>query len=448
MMEMFNLDEAKTNGLKSVFSNSMLREEHIVFYDDEYKPPEESVMAIEGYGYKVVIVKGDSEFQTLANRRETVAVIIRHRAGIKHILKLAASINDSVGGSKIILISNNSDIKSRLQSLRAGINSYLLAPCSEVDILGQISNLHTNALASVDMAEQKPIRVLLVEEDSVSLAYHEAALMGRGMVVRKLGNWLAILEEIVNFSPDIVLMDQTLSQTSGGELARIVRMDQSHDYVPIIFLANSDLNADRNFLMDSGGDDVLIKPVNPRQLFLSVEARVMRFRRIRSGMTRDGLTDLLDHKNLMLQLEVDLGRVKRVKGELAYAMIDIDHFKQVNDTHGHARGDQVIKAMAHHLTTKLRKTDTIGRYGGEEFGIILPDASLSDASRIIDNIRKEFKTLSFGTGDNQFSVTFSVGLSAARDYNHYRELVEAADRALYQAKQQGRDRLVISTRQQ
>ena len=125
-------------------------------------------------------------------------------------------------------------------------------------------------------------------------------------------------------------------------------------------------------------------------------------------------------------------------------MLDIDKFKSVNDTYGHPVGDKVIKSLARILKQRLRKSDTIGRYGGEEFAVVLYDTDINNAYKVMTEIREHFSLLSHNAGDIEFNVTFSCGLAAYPYFDTVAELNEAADRALYHAKESGRNCVVIA----
>ncbi|MFK7866831.1 MAG: diguanylate cyclase [Alphaproteobacteria bacterium] len=431
----------------------------VLFFDDSGQPPEDSVLGLDTYNFNIITIKSPDELLKRAMDSNVVAIIIRQRRGQKRILKIIASFAHFEGGLQIIFLTEDATLESRIQALRAGVDTYVLAPCDEMELVDCISTATSHYQVAGKDKDKDPIknpiknsinnpmafRVLLIEEDAASISFHEAVLNGRGMVTKRLQNWPDTLEVMGEFRPDVVLMDHFISQIDAGELTRIIRMDSSFDSIPIIFLSNSDLVADRNFLMSCGGDELLTKPITPRQLFLTVETRAIRFRRIRSGMTRDSLTGLLDHKNLIDQLESEIARARRSRSELTYCLIDLDNFKTINDTYGHSRGDQVLKALAHLMVRRLRKSDAIGRYGGEEFGIVLPGASPENAAQVINDIRTSFAEMQFGSGKSVSNVTFSGGLASLSDYNNSEELMDAADQALYRAKKQGRNRLIIST---
>jgi diguanylate cyclase (GGDEF)-like protein len=155
-------------------------------------------------------------------------------------------------------------------------------------------------------------------------------------------------------------------------------------------------------------------------------------------MIRDSLTGLFNHTHTLHLLDQEISRAGQKAQPLSFAMIDLDNFKKVNDTYGHPIGDRVLRSLAMFLKQRLRKTDHIGRYGGEEFAIIFPDTSVEDARNVLNEIRGRFAELQQPAGDRDFNVTFSAGVAGWQGESS-QNLCERADRALYRAKDEGRN---------
>ena len=161
-------------------------------------------------------------------------------------------------------------------------------------------------------------------------------------------------------------------------------------------------------------------------------------------MVQDSLTGLLKHTKIKERLAADISRARRSEEPLTYAMLDIDHFKNINDQYGHPTGDQVIKSLARLLQQRLRQSDSIGRYGGEEFAVVLPGCDLQAAAQVLEHIRDGFAKLRFRHGGEIFSVTLSAGLACIQQFGDAEGINRAADEALYSAKRDGRNRIAIS----
>jgi len=160
-------------------------------------------------------------------------------------------------------------------------------------------------------------------------------------------------------------------------------------------------------------------------------------------MIRDSLTGLYNHTHTLYLLDQEIAKAKQKDHGLCFAMMDIDDFKKVNDAFGHPIGDRVLRSLSMFLKQRLRKTDHVGRYGGEEFAIILPDTGESDARRVLNEIRERFSELLQPAGEREFNVTFSCGIASWNGDNS-QTLCERADRALYKAKAQGRNCVLSS----
>ncbi len=256
---------------------------------------------------------------------------------------------------------------------------------------------------------------------------------------------MRVMEVLDEFSAELILMDINMPGASGEEVAQVLRQQEVHVSVPIVFLSGETDKNRQLAAMSHGGDDFLVKPIRPEHLVAAVSSRVERYRVLRNFMVRDSLTGLLNHTKTKEQLNVEVERAKRQNRPLTFAMIDLDHFKKVNDTYGHPTGDKVLKSLARLLQQRLRKVDVIGRYGGEEFAVILADTSGPDAARIMNSIREDLSQIIQHGEEAEFTVTFSCGLASFPEFSTPEAINSAADEALYQAKRNGRNRVMIAS---
>jgi diguanylate cyclase (GGDEF)-like protein len=193
--------------------------------------------------------------------------------------------------------------------------------------------------------------------------------------------------------------------------------------------------------MSEGGDDFLTKPIKPRHLITTVRNRAARARNLKARMVRDSLTGLYNHTHILQLLEDCSFRAHREDKPVSFAMLDIDHFKKVNDSHGHPMGDRVIKSLALFLKQRLRKTDYIGRYGGEEFAVVMPDTDIQSAFKVLDEIRRRFSEIHYPAQPVDLFCTFSAGVVELGKDDDALTLASKADDALYRAKKAGRNQV-------
>lgn len=355
-------------------------------------------------------------------------------AGIQKIAELRAALPHL---PPVVFISGREDLGTRLESVRAGAAAYFLKPLDFPELIEVLDRLTAT--------ERNPEYRILIVDDDEDLAQHNTLLLeGAGMRVRTLTDPGNILEVLPGFRPDLILMDLYLPQCTGIELAAVIRQHEAYVGTPIVFFSVETDVAKHLDAMRVGGDDFLLKPINPAHLIATVEARARRARAITALMVRDSLTGLLNHASIEEQLLRELGLRARQGGSLSYALIDLDHFKQVNDQHGHAAGDRVLRGLSRLLRQRFRQTDLIGRYGGEEFVVVFPNTDIKTAVRLIDGVREAFSRIKFQLADHAFHVTFSAGIASAPPYTEASALQSEADRALYRAKAAGRNRVAVA----
>ncbi|NJM06630.1 diguanylate cyclase [Candidatus Gracilibacteria bacterium] len=333
----------------------------------------------------------------------------------------------------IIATSARSDMAARLQALRLGVESFLPQPFA-IGVLVETLDRITMRLPS-----DAP-RVLIVDDSYTAARIHKAILEAAGMVAEIVLDPLAALEPLADFAPDLLLVDLYMPGCTGLELAAVVRQQAEYVSLPIVFLSTETDRAIQLAALADVGDDFLTKPVIGSQLVTAIIARVARARALRAQISRDGLTGLLNHATILAQLAHEVERAQRCCTPLSVALLDIDHFKQVNDTYGHQAGDRVLKSLARALQQRLRASDGIGRYGGEEFLVVMPGADAPAARRVLDDVRERFAQIHHHDGPLRWSTTFSAGIVSSD--LPVASLINGADAALYTAKRRGRNRIV------
>jgi len=335
--------------------------------------------------------------------------------------------------SQLIYLGAHPAIDTIVALMRSGID--LTIPQEEG------SSLVLNCVLDlVQNYEPEKYRVLVVEDSRVAVALIQRTLTAHGIDSRAILDPGTLLHELESYRPDLVLMDMYMPRFNGVEATRVLRQMSAYTALPIVYLSGeSDISMQVEALR-LGGDQFLIKPFNPVLLAAIVKTKIERFRETQRSTRLDGLTGLLNHTAAKSQLKVMVKNLTPSKS-LTVVMIDIDHFKAVNDTYGHPVGDQVIRGLAWLLKGRLRSSDMIGRYGGEEFLIALPDVTPEQARMVIDRIREDFSSLPHAHPTGALFASFSAGIASYPDFDDPQTLTEAADNALLEAKRLGRNRV-------
>jgi diguanylate cyclase (GGDEF)-like protein len=331
-----------------------------------------------------------------------------------------------------ILVASDATLEMRRSAARFGVEAIVLRPVNRVELsdwLERFNSIHV----------QDPGSVAIVDDDALSSEFYALALTAGGMQVTNIGDPLQALAQLENLRPDLIVTDLHMPEMDGSELIRIIRQCTQFSSVPIICLSAETSAARQLETRSSGADDFIAKPVDIQKLVSIVRVRIERSRFTRSLAERDGLTGLLTHSRLKDRLALELRRCGRTSSQLSFAMLDIDHFKRINDNYGHPFGDIVIRGLARLLRSGLRQTDIVGRYGGEEFGVILLDTHLDQGRAVIDTLRQRFAEMPFESAGTPVTATFSAGLSSNSPEGCIDRLIAHADRALYRAKSSGRN---------
>jgi diguanylate cyclase (GGDEF)-like protein len=337
---------------------------------------------------------------------------------------------------KVFILSEKNDFDYRLSAVRACATSYVLKPVDVPVLVNTIrSELNINPV--------RPPYILLVDDQSSILDYYSYVLTASGMKVDTSNNPLDVLDRMEKQRPDLIVLDINMPVVRGPELAAVIRQFSEYQSIPILFFSGDTQSEQKTELLEIGSDDLLQKGMPIAELVRQIKSRVERAKILSSFMYEDSLTGLLNHAQIQLAAEKHFSMAKRYKRKTCIAMLDLDNFKSINDTWGHQTGDKVIKAFAQLCQQRLRISDIIGRYGGEEFMLVLPETSIADAGNVINELRKAFYNLEFIENEQTFRVSFSTGIAESTFSESVTEQIQKADEALYQAKKTGKNKVCV-----
>jgi diguanylate cyclase (GGDEF)-like protein len=338
----------------------------------------------------------------------------------------------------VVFITINDQMPLRLEAVRAGSEAYFTKP---VDVGVLVNFLDRPIFKDVF----PPPRVMIIDDSLVQANHIATQLKKAGVLTEVVSKPLTVIHHIMRFTPDLLLLDMYMPECTGMELAKVIRQMEQYTSLPIVFLSAETNKNTQIAAMGMDSDDFLAKPLEQEHLISAITRRIECYRMQRMSMIQDGLTGLLNHSTTKQRLAQEIEHARQGDLALSLAMIDLDHFKTVNDTYGHTTGDRVLKSLAYMLKQRLRGRDIIGRVGGEELAILLPNTNEETAARIMAELGEGFAKVHHYAGGKKISVTFSCGVATYPDYDSAAELSKAADEALYAAKAAGRNQVVCAS---
>jgi two-component system cell cycle response regulator len=291
--------------------------------------------------------------------------------------------------------------------------------------------------------------VLVADDDGVTRAMVTAWLRHAEIDVVAARDGDEALVVATEQHPDLMLVDVTMPGRDGYDVCRAIQ-ETSSTPPPVIFLTAHTTTTARVEGLDAGAVDYIVKPFERDELVARVRA-ALRTKALRDGYveqaTRDGLTGLLNRREIDLNADAAVRLAERHGRPLSLLMVDIDHFKRINDRFGHPAGDGVLQEVSRRILSAVRASDVVGRYGGEEFLLLLPETSAADGVTTGDKLRRVVAETPVVVGELSIHVTTSVGVASLGKGMSTAALYEAADRALYRAKALGRNRTELDRRE-
>ena len=317
-------------------------------------------------------------------------------------------------------------------------------------------------------AMNEPLKILIVDDDPMTLLSLKKMVENAGKSVFTAENGDDALSLALEALPDMIITDWRMPRVSGIDLCRILRSTTITKHIYIIMLTGKESDEEHIQALEAGADDFVIKPFTPEVLAARMNSgeRIIRFqqkishdheiiqkyaaklaaanRKLETMAMTDALTGLPNRRSALNRLKDEVSGSRRHKTPLSCIMIDIDHFKLINDSYGHAIGDRVLKKFADIFSSTARSYDMVSRIGGEEFLVICARSTLAESRQLAERLRQAINSLRLHLDGNTIRATISLGIASwQEDMVSGEEMTKMADRALYRAKQQGRNRVEV-----
>ncbi len=296
-----------------------------------------------------------------------------------------------------------------------------------------------------DMQYLKTLTLLYVEDDADTreqFTCYLSRLAGTLLTACDGAQGLQLWHE---HHPDIIITDIQMPVMDGLAMTQAIREDDKQ--VPVIVLTAFEQVEFLKRAINAGVAKYVTKPVDSGQLQTAIQEcahALMADQALQSAATRDALTGLSNRFELINRFRAEKSRAERHATPLSLIMADIDHFKHINDTFGHLAGDQILREVANCLSYHIRAEDVCGRWGGEEFLLLLPRISLEEAAVVAEKLRSEVEAMTTEWEGKTLSVTISLGVGTFTSGMGMEQCIEPADEALYRAKQSGRNRFELA----
>jgi diguanylate cyclase (GGDEF)-like protein len=297
---------------------------------------------------------------------------------------------------------------------------------------------------AIGRSASAPAAVLVLEPDEAHAVSLQAAIEGAGGRVTLVASGSALRAALREETPDLILTEWRLPDTSGVALLRFIRQIASHRSTPVVVHMLRPSDDERLAAIRAGADDVLSKAASRTHTVQMIQARIERSRRLRALAHRDDLTGLLNHGSMVEELVSAIGFARRAEETFGLIVLDLDHFRRINEQHGHTVGNRLLAQVARTVVGLVRSSDFVARMGGEEIGVLVRRCSAENCGALAEKIRSAVSRIVVPAGEVQVGVRASAGAACFPDHaSTAPDLLRAADRALAQAKAGGRDRLVI-----
>jgi diguanylate cyclase (GGDEF)-like protein len=391
-------------------------------------------------GMRVEIAASPADARAIVARARPAGVLLdlTFEAGTADAYELLSELTGAAPPVPVLVSTMRDTFIDRVEVVRRGGGGFVTKSLPPQQVIDQLTQL-------IEREHAPATTLLAVDDDPVVLDTVRTLLEPHGIRVVTLDDPLRFWNELDRLRPDVILLDVDMPGVTGIELCRVLRNETRWATVPVLVLTARSDPASIERIFAAGADDHLAKPVIGRELLTRVRNRVERQTLHRALAETDGLTGVPNRHTSTQGLDRLLRLAARYEQPLALAALDLDRFKQVNDMHGHAAGDAVLRRFGALLLETFRGEDVIGRWGGEEFVVGMYGMSGANARQRLADLLAAFQREQFEGADGaRFGVAFSAGVAQyPEDGAHLAALYQAADAMLYRAKAAGRGRVVM-----
>lgn len=333
----------------------------------------------------------------------------------------------------IVLLSEEQGFLDKIGAIRSGADAFFELPIEVDVIVDKIRFLF-------ERGKPERYRILSVEDDPDQADYIVTTLQNAGYHVLWQQDPRRFEEALLTFCPDLLLLDIVMGDITGFELARFVRQNERFAAIPILFLTTQNQLEAHIESARAGGDDHLIKPVNPQLLVATIAGKLERYRIFQKLLRNDGLTQILNHSHFMEYAQRSV-KVRSHRFSQVLTIFDIDDLKAVNDTHGFAVGDRTIVSLVQIIKKVFRHTEIIGRVGGDEIAVLDDSLTVADSVQVTNGLLESFAQVPHKAGGQFFRVTASAGVAYLQGEGNLQTLYERASLGLKRAKEQGKNQV-------
>ena len=375
----------------------------------------------------------------------------------------------------VVMVTALSDVSDRVRGLEAGADDFLSKPVNDIALFARVRSLVRLKLMMDELRLRQAASgdSSMIERSALDEEIESANILvveSRSALAEMFASYLAdagydsepattISEGMTKASEgdfDLIIAALELDGEDGLRLCSHLRSQEATRHVPILLVINDNDQSQLAKGLELGVTDYLIKPIDRNELLARTRTQIRRRRyhdRLRNLFHKsvsmaytDSLTGLFNRRYLNANLDRKILEIAESAKPLSFIMLDVDHFKPINDTHGHSVGDEVLIEIARRMSAALRDLDFVARYGGEEFAIVLPDTNGDIGHKVAERLRREVADRPIVLNNGQrLSVTISLGVATASSpLEEAEDLMRRADQALYEAKRCGRDRVVVA----